>query len=126
MSTIAMKSSTTHFIFSPPKTEFIDEDEETHFAISGKITDLFKDLQNGLLVAYGHFGPSAYKKAPVKLEKQVENLTVFGWKKDSPRHKTAEKCYAMVLGGERREKGDFVFYALSDLARLHSSRRWFW
>lgn len=122
MSTTAMKSSTPHFVFSSPKTVFIDEDEETHFATSGKITDLFKDLQNGLrlIVAYGHFGPSAYIKEPFKLEKQVENLDVFGWEKDSPRNKTAEKCYAMVLGGERQAKGEFVFYALSeDATQMH-------
>lgn len=84
----------------------------TQYMNDKKIETLIHELQNGPLVAYGKFGPSAYFDEPL-LKSEYCKTIIHGWEQNSKRSPNSGNIYVIILGAKKTSKAAYVFFTLA-------------
>jgi hypothetical protein len=113
LSKIILEETPHSRFFKKPVATFVCREDAAHFHFSQKVSALFKDFADGLPVAYGQLGPSAYAEEAFKLKDKVGGSDVYGWKPGAKRNENTKKCYAIVLGAKKLDR-EYVYYLLAE------------
>lgn len=93
-----------------PETLYVDQDHTVKSPANGTIWELMQSLKkNGPLVAIAKIGPGAYNEAPFKLQDQVKNLDVYGWKPNTAKD-SAPYVPVILLGAQTTESNAYVYF----------------
>ena len=84
---------------------------------ANSIQTLIGQLKISPFIVTAQLGPTVYTEAPFELKDKVDGIPVYGWKPNSKREKTTDKCF-LVLGAGERDGNELVYYACAQRDRL--------
>lgn len=110
-----LEYSDNSVFYKKPSNIQVNEDARTKYASSQKIETLIEELkEKGPLVGLGKIGPGSYDVDPFKLNDQIHNQDVYGWKQGAKRKENSQQNYVIVLGAKKEQDSGYVFYTVSD------------
>lgn len=84
---------------------------------TNSIQTLIDQLRASPFIVTAKLGPEVYTDTPFELKDKINGIPVYGWKPNSTRKETTDKCF-FVLGAEVRGDKELVYYSSAQCDRF--------